>query len=259
MPNQSCSYCQSLIKVGALFCGGCGQSTTAESKKLSAKVVNADSDVDINSSKNSWKDLKETLLLFGYLLTTSLIIGIIYQFKEEAFLLIALQVIDVFIILSFMFTSWQKVSLAFIPRNSNIKSIFKFIIFGLCTYIFLQLYFYVLAQLGWPVQSATENYFAKSWPVWSMFIAGAIIPGVFEEIAFRGIIQTRLSQILTPRESLIIQAALFSIIHLSIIIFVSHFVMGLFLGWIRKKSGHIYYGILVHVAWNSYVIYCELK
>jgi membrane protease YdiL (CAAX protease family) len=87
----------------------------------------------------------------------------------------------------------------------------------------------------------------------------SLVPGVVEEVAFRGVLQTRLSKILTQKEALLLQAALFSVLHLSPAIFVSHFVMGLLLGWVRMKTGHIYYGMLLHMAWNALVLLQELK
>jgi membrane protease YdiL (CAAX protease family) len=35
-------------------------------------------------------------------------------------------------------------------------------------------------------------------------------------------------------------------------------VMGLVFGWLRVKSGSVYPGMLVHAAWNSWVIWSEL-
>src|SRR5690606_28835472 len=57
------------------------------------------------------------------------------------------------------------------------------------------------------------------WPVWSGFLLISIFPGVIEELAFRGIIQTNFEKIMSVNESLVIQAALFSILHLNPVIF----------------------------------------
>lgn len=97
------------------------------------------------------------------------------------------------------------------------------------------------------------------WPVWSIFALISVEPGIVEEIAFRGIIQTKLAEILSTREALLLQAALFSVLHLSPAIFVSHFVMGLLLGWVRLRSRHIYYGMILHAAWNAICVLKELQ
>src|SRR5579859_7343479 len=99
-------------------------------------------------------------------------------------------------------------------------------------------------QHSWGLYNMSAKYVKAGWPLWAILGTISVEPGVFEEIAFRGIIQTKLSRILSVKEALIIQAALFSILHLNPMIFVSHFVMGLLLGWVRLRSGHVYYGML---------------
>jgi membrane protease YdiL (CAAX protease family) len=73
------------------------------------------------------------------------------------------------------------------------------------------------------------------------------------------LIQTRLAGVLTQTEAWIVQAALFSVLHLSPLIFVTHFGMGLMLGWLRDWSKSIYPGMLLHAAWNAVVVVDELN
>jgi membrane protease YdiL (CAAX protease family) len=125
-------------------------------------------------------------------------------------------------------------------------------------FFFLQAYFWTFEKMGWPMVEMTKDFTEARWPLWAILGMISVLPGVFEEIAFRGIIQTKLSRILSVREALVIQAALFSILHLSPIIFVSHFVMGLLLGWARLRLGHVYLGMVLHMSWNAMVVLNEL-
>ena len=89
-----------------------------------------------------------------------------------------------------------------------------------------------------------------------MFVA--VLPGVFEEIVFRGYVMARLEELLSPRETLVVQAALFSVLHLGVAIFPSHFGIGILLGLVRRRTGSLYPGMAVHVSWNALVVWSEL-
>ena len=68
----------------------------------------------------------------------------------------------------------------------------------------------------------------------------SLTPALFEELAFRGVIQSGLTSVVRSREAWLIQAALFSVLHLSPVVFPSHFVMGLTFGYLRLKSRSLY-------------------
>ena len=79
-----------------------------------------------------------------------------------------------------------------------------------------------------------------------------------EELAFRGVIQSSLERVLNARDAWLIQAALFSVLHLYPLIFPSHFLMGLCFGYMRRRSRSIYPGMLLHACWNALVVLKEL-
>jgi uncharacterized protein len=77
-----------------------------------------------------------------------------------------------------------------------------------------------------------------------------VMPGIWEEIAFRGLIQQRLKMILKPREALFLTSFLFAIIHCAPFSWPYLFVAGLFLGWLRQRSGSLIPGMVVHFVHN---------
>lgn len=166
----------------------------------------------------------------------------------------------VFIILTLVFLvmEWGKVSWAFRLKRAKPKTLLALLVVCVGTFLFLQFYFGLFSYFKWPMITMSESYLKEGWPLWSIFAMICVEPGIVEETAFRGIIQTRLAKILSRRESILIQAALFSAMHLSPAIFVSHFVMGLLLGWVRLRTGHVYYGMLLHMGWNAFVVLQEL-
>jgi membrane protease YdiL (CAAX protease family) len=56
-----------------------------------------------------------------------------------------------------------------------------------------------------------------------------------------------------------VQAALVSALHLSPVILVTHFAMGLAFGWVRRLSGSLFPGIMLHGAWNAWVVVSSIR
>ena len=119
---------------------------------------------------------------------------------------------------------------------------------------FMAGYQFVARAIGFRYESVIDNYGGTGWPVWGILISAAVVPALFEETAFRGVIQTGMERVMAPRDALIVQAAMFSVLHLSPVVFVSHFVIGLVLGFLRRRTASVYPGMLVHGAWNAYVV-----
>jgi membrane protease YdiL (CAAX protease family) len=128
---------------------------------------------------------------------------------------------------------------------------------GACTAVLVG-YFALFETAGVPMLQLTEEYTEAHWPAWSMFVLISGMPALFEELAFRGVIHCTLERVLSKHEALIIQAALFSIVHLSPVIFLSHFLMGFYFGWLRNQTRSLYPSMLAHACWNAYWVADEL-
>jgi membrane protease YdiL (CAAX protease family) len=124
--------------------------------------------------------------------------------------------------------------------------------------VFGAVYFPTLRWLGFPLERVTDAYLALGWPRWTPYALVSLVPGFFEELTFRGYVMARLDRLLTPRETLLVQAALFSLMHLGVVIFPSHFVIGLVLGMVRRRTASLYPGMAIHMAWNATVVWSEL-
>jgi membrane protease YdiL (CAAX protease family) len=120
------------------------------------------------------------------------------------------------------------------------------------------LYFPAIRWLGFSILPMTPLYLDAGWPRWAPYLLVAVCPALFEELTFRGYVMARLDLILTPRETLLVQAALFSLLHLGVAIFPSHFVIGLVLGALRRRTRSLYPGMAVHLTWNAAVVWAEL-
>jgi membrane protease YdiL (CAAX protease family) len=92
--------------------------------------------------------------------------------------------------------------------------------------------------------------------VWAL-VSICVIPAVFEEIAFRGVILEAMGAFLSRGEAVIVSALLFAILHLSVPSIPHLAVMGLILAMLRLWSGSLLPGMLLHFAHNLLVILSE--
>ncbi len=104
-------------------------------------------------------------------------------------------------------------------------------------------------------------------PLWSVIAVG-IIPGVVEELFFRGYLLGAFLTTLRPRWAMVASAVLFGLFHLlvgssfAIERFVPTMLLGLLLAWIAWRTGSIWPGIVMHVTHNSLLAlmgYYELR
>ena len=78
-----------------------------------------------------------------------------------------------------------------------------------------------------------------------------VVGPLAEELVFRGIIQTRLLRAMPPWTAVVLQAALFAIIHGTPIQIVYALLLGLALGFLRSRTGSILPGLAAHAAFNA--------
>lgn len=81
-----------------------------------------------------------------------------------------------------------------------------------------------------------------------------ITPAVFEELAFRGVIFGILERRVRLTEAFFISSVAFAILHLSVLSLFTHLPMGLYLCWLRHRSGSLYPAMLAHFLHNSLVV-----
>jgi membrane protease YdiL (CAAX protease family) len=250
-----CEQCQGPIREGAVFCASCGASASGN-----ATLPGAPSGVGKlpRVGTASWADLKRLMIFYEILLTISLTIGLARRASGRPEVAIVYWVLFIPVVLIFTFLDWKSISRAFKPRNPKVRTVVELLGISVAVVLFLNVYFGAFQYFHWPVVVMSEAFTRAHWSVASIFIMFSVLPGIFEETAFRGLLQTKLSKILSVKEALIIQAGLFSVLHLSPFIFVSHFIMGIFLGWVRLRAGHIYFGIVLHMLWNAACLAQEL-
>ncbi len=86
---------------------------------------------------------------------------------------------------------------------------------------------------------------------WIPALAVVVGAPLAEELVFRGIIQSRLERAMPAWIAVVLQAALFGLIHGAPVQIAYAFVMGLLFGYIRHRTGSILPTIAAHAAFNA--------
>ena len=85
-------------------------------------------------------------------------------------------------------------------------------------------------------------------------IAFAVIPGLCEEILFRGFILRGLLRRLRPAAAIFWTAALFGAFHFDLYRLVPTLVLGLVLGWTAWRTGRLWPAVVIHVTNNAFAV-----
>ena len=121
---------------------------------------------------------------------------------------------------------------------------------------------FVLAR-GWVevVEQLTEHRFEALSPLREVLGTGgallviAVCPAIFEEIAFRGLVQGRLIALLGPLQGVLVTAAAFGLAHGFTLGFPLQASLGVYLGSLRLRSRSLIPGMLVHFLYNGALLF----
>ncbi len=94
-------------------------------------------------------------------------------------------------------------------------------------------------------------------PTWQMFLVIAVMPGICEELMFRGFL-IRFFEKGKFWQSVIISALLFAVFHLDLFRFIPVLILGILLGYLSSRSGSIYNSMLSHTINNALALFIGL-
>jgi membrane protease YdiL (CAAX protease family) len=203
------------------------------------------------------QELRVVGLLYGLLLLTSFVFGIFYLIEPAGDFQTWLALVDGAVILCFA-ARYSGEILALLRPSFDRHAGKMLVIATAIQFVLLGAVFYLLEMTGIPFERVTAEMQRHDYALWQLLVLYSLVPALFEEVAFRGIIYERLRRVLGEREGWLVQAALFSVLHLSPVIFPTHFAMGLIFGWLRMRTGSLIPGMILHAAWNAANILLEL-
>jgi uncharacterized protein len=115
----------------------------------------------------------------------------------------------------------------------------------------------LISWLGLTSPGITKPFIDEGFGLVIQIVSIAVMPGIWEEIAFRGVIQTTLTKATGRRQALILTAFLFGIIHCAWFSLPYLVLIGLVLGWLRQRSGSLLPGMILHFTHNLAVVLAE--
>jgi membrane protease YdiL (CAAX protease family) len=188
----------------ALYCGNCGHRISV----FDLDTATGDQKANNINQQSPWQCISPAISLWIGLLAINGILGLcghIIDISDPRFDLGA-QILSAFLILIFWMKSRQELK-PLLNRSGfkGILSLFAIITVIVFIYIFMWLYLKLASLIGIENILYLTDFKKHNWPVWSAFILISIFPGIFEELAFRGFIMTRLEKVGSTTEALIIQ------------------------------------------------------
>jgi membrane protease YdiL (CAAX protease family) len=87
-----------------------------------------------------------------------------------------------------------------------------------------------------------------------LILAVGILPGIFEELGFRGWMQSAWKLVMPPGRALVLTACIFAVVHLTYFSLGWLLPFALWVGWLRERSGSIWPGVIAHVGHNTAMV-----
>jgi uncharacterized protein len=268
--HTSCPHCQRAVTRAARFCRGCGRALSVEAAPVEgappavARANEASVGNPLHTSAQpeaqDWKDLRSLLVLYAGLLAAAgcVALGHALQIASEPELDVAFSLASALWIGLHALTKRHWLDAYWGWPRATLQGAAILAGVGVLAVLTLLTYFAAIEALGFPLLSMSAPYQQAGWPLWSIFVLIALVPAIFEEIAFRGLIYAGLQRVLSARDALLVQAMAFSVLHLSPLIFLSHCLLGLLFGMLRDATRSLYAPMLAHAAWNAFVLLHEL-
>lgn len=126
------------------------------------------------------------------------------------------------------------------------------------TFRLAMVYLTVLVALVGADELSFSNIFLSSGYGWALIVLVVCVqPAIFEEVAFRGVIQNAMLGALREREALLLTAFMFAVIHFNFLSFPVYFMLGIVLGVLRLRTGSLYPCIVLHFCHNGLCILLE--
>ena len=253
--RRFCGRCGAPLAVDASACPRCDRPEPSESSP------SAD-DQDEVEAVRSPRPVADVIGLYGVLLVTFLPIAIGAWIDDgdgeiSVGYEITVGVIDAVIIGVWAIARWATIG-PLLMRAVSLGWLVAPIAIGWATFLISWVFVDGVTTLfGIEEIVLTDGYARAGFGLVVMILFTCVQPAVFEELAFRGIIFNGLLSFLTRRETVIVSAVMFMVVHLTAF-GVPQLVLGLVLAWLRLRSGSLWPCILLHFTHNFLCLSLEL-
>ncbi|WP_430467300.1 CPBP family glutamic-type intramembrane protease [Winogradskyella ouciana] len=237
--DKSCSSCKTVFLEEVKFCTNCGQSL------LKSKVGTRTTSLNI--------------ILAFYVIFLLFAVAAYFLYEQYPFSLkveIIIESIFALLVLGFSALDYK----AILKLYKLPKIDWKIVTFSVVFPIFsaFTVYFTVEYANTHLFESFEDNYYGGytflDHPLFWAILFTAILPPIFEELAFRGFLFNQLQKLVSEKVTIIATAFIFALVHFSFISLIWILPFGLILGYIRSKYNTLWYGIVIHFIHNFIII-----
>jgi membrane protease YdiL (CAAX protease family) len=123
---------------------------------------------------------------------------------------------------------------------------------------------YKFADRFLPMPQSISEAMARSFslegiPTWQVFLFLAVVPGIFEELAFRGVLLHGLRRRLRPAALALVVGVIFGIFHFSLFRLTTTSFLGVILAAVTLLTGSIFPAMLWHVGNNAFAVVISMQ
>lgn len=242
--GRVCVNCQVEIKDTTRFCHACGYKQPPTREEIQKELA---------ISKERWLDVRWAIVFYSLWMSITIPVAVMAKDGKNAGLALWIGSMSsaLLVIIASVFS--RKPIRSLISRLD--KNVLYYSIIGLLVLVpalFLNVFYHraIREFLGADNLNFTELFLENGfgWP--GIIIAICVMPGIFEEIGFRGLIQGHLQASVGVKRSIFITAVIFSIMHCAFFSMPYLFLLGLFFGFLRVKTNSLLPGMLIHFLHN---------
>lgn len=235
LEKKTCIRCEASINLTAKFCSNCG---IVQSDQLT------------NHSGNKWALIKQTALFYLIYLEVCVVSKFVNYFHTFSWLLLINAVLAITAI-AFFCLDWKQNKTLLIWRNFSWPKLCAYLAIAMLASMFVQ---YSVDWLDITIYSQQQEYYANlKGNIFGEFLLVffvAVVPAIFEELAFRGYLLQAFLKITDIKQAIYVSAFLFAIIHMSLISLFWLIPFALFISYVRVKENTLWYGVFIHFSFN---------
>lgn len=237
----ACPGCGAAYKLEARFCAGCGHARTRPAV-----------------APPSPGSVPRAIAMYLALLAVQVVTMIYVKITDDVFTAVVGGTLGLaLVILAFSLAS--RAMLSTVAHGAGFGPLGYLLIAGAAVPILLLVVGYVTVVakafgIHTPDDLAMFAGHARWWPI----VITVIVPPLIEELGFRGVMFGGLRGLLTARETIVVTAFAFALLHLSLPALLTHVPLGLYFGWLRSRSGSLWPGVFAHACHNLGVIVLAL-
>ncbi|CAN5626316.1 hypothetical protein BH10BAC2_BH10BAC2_13420 [soil metagenome] len=230
-----CSDCNSKVKGFHRFCHNCGAYLGSDAELI---------DVFNNTH------LRSAFIFYSIYLFVCLTVKYTRWFSSYDWLFF----IEIFLAAVTIWFAWMnRASIKPVLRFNNFNPLLLLGIIALSA-LFSSVISITINQINVSVfrvdNSLFEPYRVYQAPIFIMIYSIALMPALFEELAFRGVLYNYFNAFLDERMVVMVTGFIFAAIHLNFFSLVWLIPFGILIGTLRRTYNTIWYGIIFHFVFN---------